>query len=110
MPSRSSKPDESVHWPVCSKCGHKHRPDADCPQRRDFGVVWLIRPMPDGQWPPDECAPRDDSFSWLVRSHCGHIGKLWAFYEKADAQQYEGIFRAAPCHYTRCQDRKRRRR
>lgn len=64
--------------------------------------------MPDGQWPPDERAPRDDSFSWLVRSHCGHTGKLWAFYREADAVQYEWIFRANPCHYTQCQDQKRR--
>lgn len=110
MPSKAPKPDESVHWPVCQQCNHKHHPDAACPQKRDWGVAWLIRPMPDGQWPPDERAPRDDSFSWLVRSHCGHAGKLWAFYERGDAEQYEGIFRAAPCHYTRCQDQKRRRR
>jgi hypothetical protein len=66
--------------------------------------------MPNGQWPPDQRAPRDDSFSWLVRSHCGHEGggKLWAFYDEKYADQYGGIFRENPCFYTRCQDRKRR--
>lgn len=108
MPSRTPRPDESVNWPVCTKCGHKHHPDAACPQKRSWGVAWLIRPMPDGQWPPDERAPRDDSFSWLVRSHCGHQGKLWAFYKREDAEQYEGIFRGNPCHFTQCQDQKRR--
>lgn len=71
------------------------------------GVVWLVRPMPDGQWPTDQRLPRDDSFSWWVRSACGHQGgvKQWAFYRQADAVAYEWIFRADPCHYTRCPDR-----
>lgn len=75
-------------------------------------VVWLKRPMPDGQWPPDRNRPRDDSFSWWVRSSCGHEGgvKQWAFYAEADADTYEHIFRADPCYYTRCQDQKRGRR
>lgn len=63
--------------------------------------------MPDGQWPPDQRADRDDSFSWWVRSHCGHTGgaRQWAFYAESDADQYEQIFRAEPCHYTRCPER-----
>jgi hypothetical protein len=71
------------------------------------GVVWLLRPMPDGQWPADQRRPRDDSYSWWVRSHCGHEGgaKQWAFYQRADAELYEQIFRADPCHYTRCVER-----
>jgi len=110
MPSRTPKPDESVHWPVCAKCGHKHRSDVACPRAYSWGVLWTVGPMIEGQWPPDEYSPRDDSFSWLVRSHCGHKGKLWAFYQRADAEQYERIFRGNPCYFTRCQDRKRRRR
>ncbi len=110
MPTRKNQRDESVNWPVCPKCGHKHHPEYDCPRRRDFGVAWIKTPMPDGQWPPDQRAPRDDSFAWWVRSHCGHAARQWAFYREADADQYEGIFRSAPCHYTRCQDQKRRRR
>jgi hypothetical protein len=71
------------------------------------GVVWLVRPMPDGQWPVDQRAPRDDSFSWWVRSACGHPGgtKQWAFYDKRYADMYEHIFRADPCHWTRCPER-----
>lgn len=68
------------------------------------GVVWLIRPMPDGQWPPEQNAPRDDSFSWWVRSSCGHPGGLkhWAFYHRRDAEAYEQVFREDPCRWTRC--------
>lgn len=68
------------------------------------GTVWLKRPMPRDQWPPDSRRPRDNSFSWWVRSSCGHPGgiKQWAFYREADADQYAQIFRANPCHYTRC--------
>ena len=71
---------------------------------RQPGVIWLKRPMPDGQWPPDRRLPRDDSFSWWIRSACGHDGgvKQWAFYREADADQYEQIFRENPCWYTRC--------
>jgi hypothetical protein len=71
---------------------------------RQPGVIWLKRPMPDGQWPADQRLPRDDSFSWWVRSACGHHGgvKQWAFYREADADQYELIFRDNPCHFTRC--------
>lgn len=71
------------------------------------GVLWIKRPMPDGQWPVNQRLPRDDSFSWWVRSHCGHDGgaKQWAFYQEADADMYELIFRANPCRYTRCVER-----
>jgi hypothetical protein len=71
------------------------------------GVVWLKRPMPDGQWPADQRLPRDDSFSWWVRSHCGHQGgaKQWAFYEERYADMYEHVFRADPCRWTRCPER-----
>jgi hypothetical protein len=63
--------------------------------------------MPNGQWPPDQRLPRDDSFSWWVRSHCGHQGgaKQWAFYREADADIYEHVFRENPCRYTRCPER-----
>lgn len=68
------------------------------------GVVWLLRPMPDGQWPPDPRAVRDDSFSWWVRSACGHPGgvKQWAFYSRPDAVVYERVFKDNPCFYTQC--------
>lgn len=71
------------------------------------GVVWIKRPMPDGQWPPDRTLARDDSFSWWVRSHCGHEGgaKQWAFYDERSADQVEQAFRGDPCRYTRCTDR-----
>lgn len=67
-------------------------------------VVWLKRRMPADQWPPDPKLPRDNTFGWWVRSNCGHEGgaKQWAFYREADANTYEQIFRANPCHYTRC--------
>lgn len=70
----------------------------------DSGVIWLKRPMPDGQWPADQRLPRDDSFNWWVRSHCGHDGgaRQWAFYEESYVDMYEGIFRENPCRYTRC--------
>lgn len=69
-----------------------------------LGVVWLVRPMPDGQWPPRQDEPRDDSYSWWVRSACGHPGgvKQWAFYEKRYADMYEAVFREDPCRWTRC--------
>jgi hypothetical protein len=104
MPRQFGKRDESVGWGRCEKCGYRHRPGADCPRAPSTGVVWLIRPMPDGQWPIDQRLPRDDSFAWWVRSACGHPGgqKQWAFYKLADAEQYKWIFRANPCHYTRC--------
>lgn len=68
------------------------------------GVVWLKRPMPDGQWPADQRLPRDDSFSWWVRSHCGHQGgvRQWAFYEERYADMYEHVFRENPCRWSRC--------
>lgn len=68
------------------------------------GVTWLIRPMPDGQWPPQQNQPRDDSFAWWVRSSCGHPGglKQWAFYDLKYAQMYEAVFREDPCRWTRC--------
>jgi len=60
--------------------------------------------MPDGQWPPEQNSPRDDSFSWWVRSSCGHPGGLkhWAFHHRKDADTYEHVFRDDPCRYTRC--------
>lgn len=71
------------------------------------GVVWLKRPMPDGQWPADQRLPRDDSFNWWIRSHCGHQGgaKQWAFYEEHYADMYEQVFRDDPCRWTRCPER-----
>lgn len=113
MPGKTPRLDASAHWPRCLTCGHKHEPGSDCPPPGSWagsgltapsGVVWLKRPMPDGQWPPDIRAPRDDSFSWWVRSSCGHPGghRQWAFYREADADQYEGIFLDDPCRYTRC--------
>lgn len=106
MPSRVPKLDESARWPRCPYCGHKHAPGSECPEKHDLtaGIVWLKRPMPDGQWPPDTLAPRNDEFSWWVRSSCGHPGghRQWAFYREADADQYEGIFKADPCRYTQC--------
>ena len=72
------------------------------------GVQWRITPMPDGQWPPNQRLPRDDSWSWWVRSSCGHQGgrKEWAFYEERWAREYEWIFRDDPCRYTRCPQRR----
>jgi hypothetical protein len=63
--------------------------------------------MPDGQWPPDQRLPRDDTFSWWVRSHCGHDGgaRQWAFRDEAAADMYAALFRGDPCFYTRCVDR-----
>lgn len=103
-------------WEACGKCRRKHAPGSQClPSLTwaargtavQFGVVWLLRPMPDGQWPPDQSAPRDDSFHWWVRSHCGHEGgsRQWAFYERRYADMYEQVFRADPCRYTRCANR-----
>lgn len=68
------------------------------------GVTWLVRPMPDGQWPPEHHAPRDDSFSWWVRSSCGHQGgaKQWAFYAEGYARLYEDIFKLDPCRWSAC--------
>lgn len=68
------------------------------------GVVWLVRPMPNGQWPPEHDAPRDDSFSWWVRSACGHPGgfRQWAFYREQDARTCEWVFRTEPCRFSRC--------
>lgn len=121
MPRQFGKRDESVRWPKCTQCGHKHEPGSDCPPTSSWagtgmatplGVVWLKRPMPDGQWPPDLGAPRNDEFLWWVKSACGHPGghRQWAFYREADADQYEGIFLANPCHYTGCARSKTRRR
>jgi hypothetical protein len=72
------------------------------------GVVWLVRPMPDGQWPPDWNRPRDDSYLWWVRSHCGHQdgARQWAFYEEGYARAYEAVFREDPCRYTQCPRRR----
>lgn len=74
---------------------------------RQVDVIWLLRPMPDGQWPADRRLPRDDSFNWWVRSSCGHPGgvRQWAFYERADAVTYEQVFRLDPCHWSRCPER-----
>jgi len=121
MPRQFGHADGSLGW-KCDKCSHKHRPGTACPptgvwldSRRPVslsaGVIWLKRPMPDGQWPPDRRKPRDDSFSWWIRAHCGHHGgaRQWAFYEERDADTYEQVFRDDPCHWTQCQDPKRRR-
>lgn len=122
MPRQFGKVDSSVRWPACPSCTRRHDPDGICPPSGSWlsdggparlsGVVWLVRPMPNGEWPPDQRAPRDDSFSWLVRSHCGHEGggKLWAFYVKADAEQYEAVFRDNPCRWTNCKIKNNRRR
>lgn len=122
MPRQFGKTDASARWPSCPKCRRKHEPGSDCPpigvwaakgtKATPGEAVWLKRPMPDGQWPPDIRLPRDDSFAWLVRSHCGHQGgaKLWAFYREADADQYEQIFLHDPCHYTRCKIKNNQRR
>lgn len=69
------------------------------------GVVWLVRPMPDGQWPPDRDAPRDDSWKWWVRSHCGHPGgaRQSAFSDRRFVDMYEQVFREEPCRWTRCE-------
>jgi hypothetical protein len=116
VPRQFGRRDESVKW-SCDKCRQRHKPGAPCPPTGVWagrgtpstqpGVVWLVRPMPDGQWPVDQRLPRDDSFSWWVRSHCGHEGgaKQWAFYSKHYADQYEWVFRDDPCRYTRCPTR-----
>lgn len=72
------------------------------------GVIWLKRPMPDGQWPPEQSLPRDDSWSWWVRAHCGHAGgaRQFAFYEERYADLYQHVFRSDPCHFTRCPQRR----
>lgn len=110
MPRQFGKIDESTKW-SCDKCQNRHAPGSACPPtfRGRPGMIWLKRPMPDGQWPVEQSRPRDDSFSWWVRSHCGHQGgaRQWAFYEERYADLYERIFRDDPCRYTRCQDRKR---
>lgn len=115
MPRQFGKVDASSTW-ACPRCPRKHEPGTGCPvggvwlgsraPTTDSGVVWLKRPMPDGQWPVDQSLPRDDSFSWWVRAHCGHQGgaRQWAFFEEAYADMYEGIFRADPCRYSRCPD------
>lgn len=113
MPRKFGKVDSSASWARCGQCGHKHEPGAQCPPAGVWagsglagqpGVVWTVRPMPEGQWPADPRAPRDDSFSWWVHSACGHPGgnRQWAFYWEDDARQYETIFRDDPCRYTRC--------
>jgi hypothetical protein len=60
--------------------------------------------MPDGQWPPDQSLPRDDSFSWWVRCACGHQGgvRQWAFSTEYGADLCERSFREGPCVWTRC--------
>lgn len=113
MPRQFGKVDISSTW-SCAKCPHKHEPGSRCPppnhwlvSNRPTGridVVWLARLMPNGQWPVDPRLPRDDSFSYWVRSHCGHRGgaRQWAFHEGADVELYGGLFRSNPCWYTRC--------
>jgi hypothetical protein len=114
VPRQFGKVDASARWPTCPNCQHKHQPDAACPKigvwlvrgsaAGVLGVLWLKRPMPDGQWPVDQRLPRDDSFSWWVRAHCGHPGgaRQFAFYEEGYADMYEWIFRENPCSWTRC--------
>lgn len=108
MPRQFGKGDASLGW-GCDRCEHRHAPGSSCPpsgvwlhSRRSVkgsnGLVWLKRPMPDDQWPTD-------GFRWWVRAHCGHPGtntKQFAFYEEADADIYEEIFRANPCYWTGC--------
>jgi hypothetical protein len=116
MPRQFGQRDVSVTWPTCPDCPHRHAPGSPCPRANgwlargtptQFGVVWIKRPMPDGQWPADQRLPRDDSYSWWVRSHCGHQGgaKQWAFHEEADADTYGHLFREDPCRWTRCPER-----
>jgi hypothetical protein len=69
---------------------------------RQPGVVWLKRPMPPDQWPPDLNEPRDNSLRWWVRANCGHRTRQFAFYEERYADVYELVFRDAPCWWTRC--------
>lgn len=114
MPRQFGKADLSLRWPACPDCLTMHEPDARCVKPGVWlvrgvpsvqpGLVWLKRPMPEGQWPPDPRLPRDDSFSWWVRSHCGHPGgaKQWAFFEQRYADDYEQVFRSDPCRWTRC--------
>lgn len=71
---------------------------------RQPSVVWLKRPMPPDQWPPDQRLPRDNSFRWWVRAHCGHKARQFAFYLEKDADVYEHVFRDAPCWWARCRD------
>jgi hypothetical protein len=116
MPRQFGKQDISTGWPTCPNCPHRHQPDVRCPVTGVWlvrgtatgrpGVVWIKKPMPDGQWPPGLRAPRDDSFSWWVRSHCGHQGgaKQWAFYDESYADMYEHLFRDDPCWWTECPD------
>jgi len=75
---------------------------------RQPGVVYLVRPMPEDQWPPEQHLPRDNEFSWWVRAHCGHKARQFAFYEKRYADEYESVFRDAPCWWTRCRDDRKR--
>lgn len=116
MPRQFGKTDVSATW-TCGQCPHKHMPGSPCPPTdtwlvrrapaRALGTVWIKRRMPDGQWPPDRRAPRDDSFAWWVRAHCGHDrgARQFAFYHEKDADEYGHLFRADPCHYTRCRGR-----
>lgn len=113
MPRQFGKVDASQSW-SCDKCRRKHAPGAHCApggvwlvkgtSTKRPGVVWLVRPMPDGQWPVDQLLPRDDSFTWWVRSHCGHEGgaKQWAFTDRGYAEQYGQLFRENPCSWTLC--------
>jgi len=115
VPRQFGKIDGSTTW-ACDRCPHKHEPGSRCPPAGVWlvrggpvgrlGVVWLKRLMPDGQWPVNQRLPRDDSFSLLVRSHCGHQGgaRQWAFYEERYADLYGHLFRSNPCWYTRCPD------
>lgn len=59
--------------------------------------------MPKGLWPPFD-GPQDDSYSWWVRSHCGHDGgaRQWAFYDERSADQVAEAFVSNPCLLTRC--------
>jgi hypothetical protein len=69
---------------------------------RQPGVIWIKRPMPPDQWPVNIREPRDNSFRWWIRAHCGHRAMQFAFYKEADADGYEYIFRDDPCWWTRC--------
>lgn len=118
MPRQFGKRDISLTW-SCDKCRARHEPGSACPVTRVFkdpaaapgspDVLWWVHPMPAGHWPIDPGLARDESFSWWVRSHCGHEGgaRQWAFYDRRYALLYERVFRADPCRYTRCHDQKR---
>lgn len=115
MPRQFGKTDRSASW-AC-ECIHKHEPGTPCPPVGVWlgsrlpvavnGLIWIKRRMPDGHWPLNDRLPRDDSYDWWVRAHCGHDGgsRQWAFYREQDADALEQAFRDNPCFFTRCVER-----